>query len=83
MLISFRRLGYSPILAVLLLHHFEVATAGSALEKKEVYPSPSISEIQELKKKLDAVESKYATLSEDNAKLIKAILVRSKNSIKK
>ena len=74
---------YYAILAVLLLHHFEVATAGSALEKKEAYPYPSISEIQELKKKLDAVESKYATFSEDNAKLIQAIVVCSKNSIKK
>ena len=68
-------MGYYPILAVLLLHHFEVATAGSVLEKKEVYLYPSISEIPELKKKLDAVQSKYATLSEDNAKLIKAIVV--------
>ena len=74
---------YYAILAVLLLHHFEVATAGSALEKKEAYPYPSISQIRELKKKLDAVESKYAKLSEDNAKLIKAIVVCSKNSIKK
>ena len=71
------------ILAVLLLHHFEVATAGSALEKKEAYPYPSISQIRELKKKLDAVESKYVTLSEDKAKLIKAIVVCSKNNIKK
>ena len=71
-------MGYYPIIAALLLHHFEVATAGSVLEKKEVYPYPSISEIPKLKKKLDAVESKYAKLSEDNAKLIKAIVVCSK-----
>ena len=74
---------YYAILAVLLLHNFEVAAAGSALEKKEVYPYPSISEIQVLKKRLDAVESKYATLSEDNVKLIKAIVVRSKKYYEK
>ena len=83
MLTYFRRMVLYAILAVHLLLHFEAVVTGTALETEDAYTDPSRSAIQKLEKKLDAVESKYAKLSEDNAKLIKAIVVCSKNSIKK
>ena len=83
MLTYFRRMVLYAMLAVLLLLHFEVAVTGTALETEEAYTDSSRIAIQTLEKKLDAIESKYAKLSEDNAKLIKAIVVCSQNSVNK